>query len=575
MTVKANDEKRDLCTLYPEIAAEWNYEKNEDLKPEMFLPGSGKRVWWKCAYGHEWKTAIYHRTSGHGCKICASRRSVLKVGINDLVTRCPELSAEWDYEKNDPLMPSDVPLYSKATVWWKCIKGHSWKNTVSHRTQGQGCPYCGGNKILSGYNDMVTLRVPYLSEWDYEKNHGLCPDKFGPGSEEKVWWKCEQGHFWKSAIYSRTAGRGCPYCAGNRLVPGTNDIASTSPEIAGEWDYAKNEDITPDMVARTTTKAYWWLCHNGHSYKSSPGMRSKGCGCPYCAGKKVLKGFNDFESKHPELMKEWDWDKNKGIFPDMIPCNSHRKIWWIDSLGHSWETTTSSRINGNGCPYCAGHAVLKGYNDLASIKPELLGEWDCEKNDSIKPEAITAGSHHIVWWKCKLGHSWKSMVGSRTVRNTGCPYCSNVKVLKGFNDFEHFHPELLGEWNYKRNHGISPSDYTYGSHKLVWWTCPIGHEYKRRLCERHSGKGCPYCAGSKVLEGFNDLKTRTPWIAEAWDYERNRNLKPEDVFPYTNRKVWWVCKNGHHWRAKINAKQRGIECPYCHGQIPGKTHFIT
>lgn len=188
---------------------------------------------------------------------------------------------------------------------------------------------------------------------------------------------------------------------------------------------------------------------------------------------------------------------------------------------------------------------------------------------------VTAGSDRAVWWRCCLGHSWKCMISGRTSGNTGCPYCSNVKVLKGFNDFDHFHPELKAEWNHVRNEGLSPSDYTYGSHKLVWWICPEGHEYKRSFSERHTGANCPYCAGSKVLAGFNDLKTQTPWTAESWDYERNRNLRPEDIFPYTNRKVWWICGNGHHWRASVNARQKGAGCPYCHGLLPGKPHFIS
>ena len=575
MAVKLVRGKNDLATLYPEISKEWDYRKNEGVGPDMVLPGSGKKVWWKCAYGHEWKTAIYHRTEGHGCKICASREAVLKRGTNDLATQCPELSTEWDHEKNDPLKPSDIPMYSKASVWWRCSKGHSWKNTVSHRIQGQGCPYCAGNHILPGFNDIVTMKMSYLSEWDTEKNLETKPDMSGPGSVKKVWWKCERGHSWKAAVYSRTAGTGCPYCAGNRLVPGANDITTAFPEMAREWDFVRNKDITPDMVTKTSARSYWWICPKGHSYRSSPGSRSRGCGCIYCAGKRVLKGFNDFASQYPELMKEWNWNKNAGINPDEIPCNRHKKVWWTDSKGHSWKATTSDRINGCGCPYCAGRIVLKGFNDLATVNPDLTEEWDHERNASLKPDMVTAGSQRSVWWKCSLGHSWRSAVCSRNGSHTGCPYCSNVKVLKGFNDFEHFHPELIHEWNQKRNEGKSPSDYTYGSHKLVWWICPQGHEYRRSFIERHAGGGCPYCAGSKVLTGFNDLRTRTPWTAENWDYEKNRNLRPDDIFPYTNRKVWWVCGNGHHWRASVNAKQRGAGCPYCYGLLPGKPHFIS
>lgn len=41
-----------------------------------------------------------------------------------------------------------------------------------------------------------------------------------------------------------------------------------------------------------------------------------------------------------------------------------------------------------------------------------------------------------------------------------------------------------------------------------------------------------------IIAGFNDLETLTPWIAENWDYERNHGLKPSEVMPYSNRKVW-------------------------------------
>lgn len=34
--------KNDLSSLYPELAAEWDHEKNEGLDPDMVLPGSGK-----------------------------------------------------------------------------------------------------------------------------------------------------------------------------------------------------------------------------------------------------------------------------------------------------------------------------------------------------------------------------------------------------------------------------------------------------------------------------------------------------------------------------------------------------
>jgi len=374
-----------------------------------------------------------------------------------------------------------------------------------------GMPVLRRQPYPSGFNDIVKLDAGFLKEWDYDKNKTVRPEEVGPGTERKCWWRCSEGHSWQASVYSRNAGTGCPYCAGNTVLTGVNDLLSSAPQLASEWDYAKNGAARPEMVARTARRPYWWICQKGHSYHSSPASRSRGCGCIYYAGKKVLKGFNDFQSQHPELMPQWDWDRNSGTRPDEIVCSHQEKVWWKDGFGHSWKATTANRAHGNDCPYCSGKSVLKGFNDLETKRPDLIQEWDIHKNLPLKPDMVSAGSNRIVWWKCRLGHSFKSMVSARTGRNTGCPYCSNVKVMEGFNDFAHFHPELVPEWNKSKNGAKSPADYTYGSRKAAWWACPEGHDYKLSFSERHSGRGCPYCAGSKVLAGYNDLKTRTPW----------------------------------------------------------------
>ena len=99
------------------------------------------------------------------------------------------------------------------------------------------------------------------------------------------------------------------------------------------------------------------------------------------------------------------------------------KFYWKCKNGHSYISSVGNRIKGTGCPYCAGQKVLEGYNDLATTNPELLKEWDYEKN-IIKPTEISSGSGISVWWKCKNGHSWKSIIVNRTKNGKrGCPIC--------------------------------------------------------------------------------------------------------------------------------------------------------
>ena len=126
------------------------------------------------------------------------------------------------------------------------------------------------------------------------------------------------------------------------------------------------------------------------------------------------------------------------------------------------------------------------------------------------------------------------------------------------------HPELAKEWNYEKNGSLNPINVTAGSNKKVWWRCEKGHEWQAMIKHRNKGSGCPYCAGQRVLKGFNDLQTLNPTLAKEWNYERNNGLTPADVLPNSNKKVWWKCSVGHEWQAVIASRNRGRGCPQCH-----------
>ena len=134
------EKENSLLFSNPEIAKEWNYEKNGNLKPEHFASNSNKKVWWKCNKGHEWQANIDSRTRGNGCPYCSGQYTIK--GENDLQTLNPVLAKEWNYEKNDGLSPADVTPNSHKTVWWKCSEGHEWQAAIGNRHRGNGCPKC-------------------------------------------------------------------------------------------------------------------------------------------------------------------------------------------------------------------------------------------------------------------------------------------------------------------------------------------------------------------------------------------------------------------------------------------------
>lgn len=277
---------------------------------------------------------------------------------------------------------------------------------------------------------------------------------------------------------------------------------------------------------------------------------------------------------NPDLSKEWDYVNNMDLTPDVVFSGSHKKVWWIDKYGHSWQSTVSDRASGSGCPICSGKQVLPGFNDLATINPLISEEWDYEKNKPLTPKDVTAGSGKKVWWKCPLGHSYDDTINHRA-SGRKCSICSGRRIVSGINDLQTTNPELAVEWDYEKNYPLMVEQCSKGSQKKVWWKCKFGHTWQATPANRSKGKGCPVCSGRQVLSGYNDLETWCKqhnylYLLDEWDYEKNV-LLPSQVSPYKNAKVFWKCRYGHEWFSRINSRIQGVGCPVCAKEL--KTSF--
>ena len=204
---------------------------------------------------------------------------------------------------------------------------------------------------------------------------------------------------------------------------------------------------------------------------------------------------------------------------------------------------------------------------MALTDPVLLAQWDRERNGDLTPDDVTYGSRRKVWWRCEKGHSWQAQIKSRTLLGAGCPICSNRAVASGVNDLATLRPDLAAQWDPERNLPLTPERIAPGSHKRVWWRCEKGHAWQAMPAARSAGESCPVCAGKVVVPGENDLATLYPEIAAQWDGEKNGRLTAKEVSPYSNRKAWWRCREGHSWQAAIAARtKRKTGCPYCTGR---------
>ena len=344
-------------------------------------------------------------------------------------------------------------------------------------------------------------------------------------------------------------------------------------DLLAEWDSERNLPLTPETVSRGSKRRVFWRCANGHSWQAAVHTRSgSGTGCPYCSGRLPVPGETDLATRYPDLAAEWHPTKNGDLTPSDVLPGSHRLVWWQCPHYHEWRAQIKSRVSGAGCPVCSNRALLRGVNDLATNNPELARQWHPTKNGDLTPADVVPGTRRKVWWVCDKGHEWRAAVSAR-VNGSGCPVCTSKKIVPGINDLASQYPAVAKEWHPTKNGSLTPEQVAPASNKKVWWICDKGHEYQATVASRtQRNGGCPYCANTKVLPGYNDLATLYPHVASQWHPTLNRPLTPDHILPGSRRKVWWQCKNGHIWQAVVYSRTgaQNSGCPFCTGYASGK-----
>ena len=350
------------------LLEEWDHIKNWEKKklvPNNVSTYSSTKVYWICknevdgACGcHRWKATVNNRARGHGCPYCAKKKICLH---DSLLYLHPELSQEWDYERN-VVKPSEIAPNSYKRAWWICKNGtseasdareangvcrngggacgcHRWSAVIAHRVKGQGCPYCAGRDVCM-HTYFGAIKPELLQEWDYKKN----PSPFGikHNSTIKVSWICKNNvcgcHVWEASVISRFGWKGCPYCE-KRVICIHNSLFYKYPELMNEWDYTKNI-FSPASVDESSNAAVGWVCSKdiSHEWRDSIKSRVRGSGCPHCTR---LGSIKDVFSVYPHLALEWDHNKSTMNDP-----------WWICNRLHSWQASIKERISGKECEAC-------------------------------------------------------------------------------------------------------------------------------------------------------------------------------------------------------------------------------
>ena len=423
-----------------------------------------------------------------------------------------------------------------------------------------------------------------MKEWDWDKNNelGLFPNKLTFGSTKKVWWKCSKcGCEWSVSPNSRTSGgTGCPGCAGLKVVAGVNDLQTLYPNIARRWHPTLNRKKPSEIVPFSNKKA-WWICEKDerHVFESVICSVVKGdTNCPVCSNYQIIAGVNDFATTCPNLLKEWDWNKNNqlGIFPTQISRGLNKKVWWkCSTCGNEWQATVSSRSGKQrcGCPKCK--------RDLSSSYPEKAIAYYLSKEFSVdenkKFSWLGQSEIDIYIGELKLGIEYDGKAWHKNIdrdlkkdelcnkhgiqliriRENGCPKYNSVahKISRKStkesdlqNVIEQILRYIIGVYNKPLNIAVD-----------------IDKDYIDIL--------------QKIATGKKDKSVASSKLIDSWNWDKNKNISPENIKLGSKRKLWWKCEKGHEWQAAVSSRsgKGSCGCPICAGQqvLPGYNDLQT
>ena len=398
------------------------------------------------------------------------------------------------------------------------------------------------------------------------------------GSKRKLTFVCPDcGQEFESRIFNivRSVDKGftgCSVCAGRKIIPGINDLASKYPEIAAMWSN-KNKKSASEIAVKCNKKAIFVCPDCGEEFEAKIehvvcSVSNGNTGCPVCRGLRVAPGINDLASQCPKAAAMWS-SKNK-LSASEVAAKSGKKAFFVcPDCGHEFETDVIHAVRSvsggtTGCPVCAGRKIVPGINDLTSQCPEAAAMWSSKNKLSASEVAVK--SNRKAFFKCRdCGQEFEAMIKNvvRSVINgtTGCPVCAGLKVVSSINDLASQCPEAAAMWSSKNK--LSASEVAVKSNKKAFFKCrDCGQEFEATIQNVvrsviNGTTGCPVCAGLKVVSSINDLASQCPEAAAMWS-SKNK-LSASEVAVKSNKKAFFKCRDcGQEFEAAIQNVVRSV-----------------
>lgn len=205
-------------------------------------------------------------------------------------------------------------------------------------------------------------------------DRGDLPEEVPAYSDKSLWWRAECGHTWQESVFMRTlrVDDMCPFCANRQVLRGFNDLRTTHPKLAKEWDRERNGGLRPTEVAANSCRKVWWKCAKGHSWKVAVVNRTRDPdhdpGCPYCRNRKCWPGYNDLVTTHPKVASEWH--PHSKLKPTEVMAGSRKTVWWAPPCGHRFQLPVRQKVAAKPgyCPICTGRLVPERKVDLREYR---------------------------------------------------------------------------------------------------------------------------------------------------------------------------------------------------------------
>ena len=341
-----------------------------------------------------------------------------------------EAMQDYDFAKNKDVDVSMLTQGSNIVVWWKCSAcGTEWQVSVYHYIQRiKSCPIC--STIDKGQTSFQEQAVAYYAKKYFSE--AVIGNKKVIGKELDIYIP---------SIRTAVEYDGVRYHSDEKRVKNDEEKSEKCKQngirIIRIREHGLQEIRNSENIIRENNRGHATLDAAIRQCLEMLGVSEPNIDTQKDS-KDIYRQYKDYKAersmggRHPELLKEWDYELNVGIDPMMVPSSSSEMVHWICSkCGHKWEAPINGRAKENAtCPVCTtGKRRRNEKNNLATEHPEIVAEWDYEKNKNLKPEYFSSGSAEKCWWKCKNGHSYKMIIADR-VYGHDCPECYKQKHFK-------------------------------------------------------------------------------------------------------------------------------------------------